>query len=308
MIGTFIFSGCINGETKADIYTSIYPVEFITKEIVQDRFVVKSIYPRGKDIHDYDPTPKDIISMSNSKIIFYIGLGLEAIIEKSKDSTFSHIPTIPLSYNMSLVEVNSEDGHHHNDDDHDDDDHIIYDPHVWLDPEKMKTMTDNVLENIINYLDVTNEDIEFFTNNAKNLKAEFNTIDDEYYSVAYSNDIADKTIMVDHDSYAYWEIRYGIKRIRMRNDNESSDVIPKEMEEKINQAKELGIKYIVTTKNELESSILSQYIRELGLTNDAIVKLHNLSTITAKEEEAGDDYFSIMRENLEVLKVIFIKK
>lgn len=305
ILGLFI-NGCTNSNEKVDIYTSIYPIEFLVKEIVKDQYGVKSIYPRGKDVHDYEPGPKDMIKMSNSKIIFYIGLNLEALIENSKDSTLANVPTVPLSANLTLVELNSDsiDSHSSNSDEG----NIIYDPHVWLDPDKMQTMADTILQSLIQYLHLTEEQINFFTDNANTLKSQLQQLDADFFNVANSNLYANKTIMVDHDAYAYWEARYGIKRIRMRNDNESSDISPSEMEEKINLAKELGIKYICTTKNELESSIIDQYLRELNLTSDAKVQLHHLGTITSEEEKEGYNYFSLMRENLEVLKKVFPKK
>lgn len=301
LASVLLISGCTNNEEAPDIYASIYPIEFITKEIVGNRLVVKSIYPRGKDVHDYEPTPKDVLKMANSKLIFYIGLGLEPIIENSKSSVLKNVPIVALSDNLELVELNGDHVHNHGDD-HDD---IFYDPHIWLDPEKMQKMTQNVLKNIISYFKPSLEDTEYFTNNATNLIDKLNKLDEDFFKVINDSSILNKTIIVDHDAYAYWEIRYGIKRIRLRNDNESTDIIPKEMQEKISLAKELKIKYICTTKNEMESSIINQYLRELNLTSDAKMQLHHLATITAEEEKAGNDYFSLMRDNLEVLKKVF---
>lgn len=300
-----LISGCTNNESAPDIYTSIYPIEFITKEIVCDRLVVKSIYPRGKDVHDYESTPKDVLKMANSKLIFYIGLGLEPIIENSKSSSLKSVPTVALSDNLELVELNGDHVHDHGDN-HDDD--MFYDPHIWLDPEKMQRMAQSVLNNIIYHFNPSQEDIDFFTNNTDILIDKLNKLDEEFFEVVNEPSILNKTIIVDHDAYAYWEIRYGIKRIRLRNDNESTDIILKEMQEKINLAKELKIKYICTTKNEMESSIINQYLSELNLTSDAKVQLHHLATITSEEEKAGNDYFSLMRDNLDILRKVFPKQ
>jgi len=113
--------------------------------------------------------------------------------------------------------------------------------------------------------------------------------------------------MVDHDAYVYWTVKYGIDRIKLRNDNESSDVVPQEIEAKIALAKSLGIKNIVVSKNEMESSIVSQYLSALGLTAEAKVGLHHLGTITSEEEDEGMDYFSIMRDNIDVIAAILPK-
>ncbi|HEY8395912.1 MAG TPA: zinc ABC transporter substrate-binding protein, partial [Bacilli bacterium] len=117
-----------------------------------------------------------------------------------------------------------------------------------------------------------------------------------------------RTIMIDHDAYAYWKDAYGIERIKLRTDNESVDVSPLEMQEKINEAKSRGIRFICVTKNELESSIITQYMAALEIPSENKLTLHNLATITADEEKSGLDYFSIMEENIKVLRKAFPKK
>ena len=74
------FLGSCRREEKADIYVSLYPLQFITESIVKDNMTVKSFYPYGTDVHDYEPAPAQIINMSQSKAIFYIGAGLEALL------------------------------------------------------------------------------------------------------------------------------------------------------------------------------------------------------------------------------------
>jgi ABC-type Zn uptake system ZnuABC Zn-binding protein ZnuA len=54
----------------------------------------------------------------------------------------------------------------------------------------------------------------------------------------------------------------------------------------------------------MESKITNTFLRELGLTEKAKLQLHNLASITTKEEEAGFDYFSLMRQNLFVLRIV----
>lgn len=304
-MSTLLLSSC-QDEIEADIYTSIYPLEFVVKKIVKDDFVVRSVYPRGKDVHSYEVSPKDLMNMVKSKIIFYIGLGLEWIIEDSVNSTLARVPTVSVIKNLSLIEINSDEVHHH----HEGDDHsgVFFDPHIWLDPNRMKIVTDNILEALFEHLDLTAEKKEIYTENAKELKEELTELDEEFRELVSDPVIKYRTILIDHDAYAYWNGTYGIERIRLRNDNESVDVSPVEMQEKINQAKNLGIKYICVTKNEMESSIINQYMTALEIPEENKLALHNLSTITAEEEKAGLDYFSIMKENLKVLEKAFPKK
>jgi len=297
----FLFVGCGNKQEDVDIYASIYPVEFLVTKIVKGRLKVNVVYPRGKDVHDYQVSPRKIINMSRSKIVFCIGLGLEPVIQNSISTVLANVPVISLSEGLTLIEYNSslekEEG----------DEAIFYDPHIWLDPKNMKTMATTVYNSIVENIDLEEDDITFFNENLMSLRNELEELHIEFLDALSNENIDNKTIMVDHDAYGYWQSRYGIKRIRIRNENESTDISPKDIIEKVNQARELGIKYICTTKNEQESKIVSRFLLDMGLDKSAKRELHHLGTITAKEEKT-ENYFSLMRYNLQILCEILPKK
>ena len=81
ILNLYLLSGC-NGETvQVDIYTSIYPLEFIVKNIVEDDYAVRSVFPRGKDVHTYEVSPKDLMSVVKSKIIFILVWGWNGLLK-----------------------------------------------------------------------------------------------------------------------------------------------------------------------------------------------------------------------------------
>ena len=198
-----------------------------------------------------------------------------------------------MSDYCDLVELDG--GHSHGDTEDDHDEHSIYDPHIWLDPIAMINMTNKMLEELIN---IYPEREEQFTLNANNLILELEALNQDFIDRLSSEDILNKTIMVDHDAYAYWTYRYGVNRIKLRGDNESNEVGTQEFLEKINLAKEAQIKYIISTKNETKSSMFNQYLKELGATE---LSLHHLGTITTQELKEGITYLTIMEENLNTL-------
>ena len=64
-------------EEKMDIVTSIYPVYDFTRQIAGDKANVTMLLPAGVEIHDYEPTPQDIIEIKNSDLFIYLGKQLE---------------------------------------------------------------------------------------------------------------------------------------------------------------------------------------------------------------------------------------
>lgn len=287
-----VIAGCRTSD-KADIYTTVYPIEFVAKEIVKDKKVVKSVYPRGGEVHDYEPYPKQIIAIADCDVLFYIGLGLEPFIENALATTFKDLKTVKVTDGLQLVQMDGT--HTHGKEVESDHEGEIYDTHVWLDPLSLKEITITVLQELIL---VYPEYEEEFTVNAQALVVELEALHNEYVDALADEAITSKTIMVDHDAYAYWTFRYGINRIKLRSDNESNEVDPATLIAKINQAKELGIKYIIASKNETESALFDQYLSNLNAEQE---ELHHLGTITTNELKAGKNYLSIMRDNLQVL-------
>lgn len=301
MLIAVLLPGCNTPEEEVDIYASIYPVYYITDYIVKDKMVVKQVYPTGADVHEYDPgNGKEIVKMSKAKIMFYIGAGLEGFINKSKPIFDKHpIKLVELSNYLELCKQTSDGFAYFEEEDNNT--IGLADTHVWLDPLRMLTMSEIVLQNII---EIDPENKDFYEENFNELKERLLKLDSEY-SIKLSDKVYEKIIMVDHDSYLYWEERYGIRRIRTRIDNESCDANPSNIETNIQLAKQYNIKYIVTTSNETVCGIIDKYASTLEAE---VVELNHLSTLYKTDIESQKDYFKIMYENLNTLLEILPKK
>lgn len=295
-----IFPGC-GEEEKIDIYASIYPVYYITDYIVEDKLVVKQVYPTGADVHEYDPgNGKEIVKMSKAKVMFYIGAGLEGFINKSKPIFDKHpIKLVELSANLQLCKQTNDGFEYLTEEDSKK--MSLADTHVWLDPLRMLSMAEVVLQNVI---EIDPENQEFYQENFNSLKERLVKLDNEY-TLKLKDEDFDKIIMVDHDSYLYWEERYGIKRIRTRIDNESCDATPSNIEKNIELARAHNIKFIVTTQNETVCGIIDKYASTLEAE---VVEINHLSTLYKSDIENQRDYFKIMYDNLNILLRILPKK
>jgi zinc transport system substrate-binding protein len=300
LVMMIIFPGC-GEEEKIDIYASIYPVYYITDYIVEDKLVVKQVYPTGADVHEYDPgNGKEIVKMSKAKVMFYIGAGLEGFINKSKPIFDKHpIKLVELSANLQLCKQTNDGFEYLTEEDSKK--MSLADTHVWLDPLRMLSMAEVVLQNVI---EIDPENQEFYQENFNSLKERLVKLDNEY-TLKLNDEDFDKIIMVDHDSYLYWEERYGIKRIRTRIDNESCDATPSNIEKNIELARAHNIKFIVTTQNETVCGIIDKYASTLEAE---VVEINHLSTLYKSDIENQRDYFKIMYDNLNILLRILPKK
>ncbi|MBF2482690.1 zinc ABC transporter substrate-binding protein, partial [Listeria seeligeri] len=76
-----ILTGCSDSsdtKTNSDkltVYTTVYPLQYLTEQIGGKYVDVHSIYPPGSDAHSFEPTQKDMMKIADSDLFFYIGLG-----------------------------------------------------------------------------------------------------------------------------------------------------------------------------------------------------------------------------------------
>jgi zinc transport system substrate-binding protein len=93
------------------VYTSMYPIYDFTAKIAGDRAEVINLVPPGAEPHDYEPSAKDLVRLSESDVFIYNGSGMELWIEKVLDSLdTSKMQIVSMSDHVSLLSL-EETGH-----------------------------------------------------------------------------------------------------------------------------------------------------------------------------------------------------
>lgn len=273
-------------EDRLIIYTSVYPLQFIVTEIGGDLVSVNSVYPPGVDAHTYEPSSKDMTNIAKSDAFIYLGAGMESFSESIVETLASHdILFIEIGENKELFlagEDEEHDGHQHSD----------LDPHIWLDPLKMIEVAE-IITRKISELDPNNQEI--YENNFVQLSKKLRELDEQF--VATIDKKEKKKLLVSHAAYGYWEERYGIEQIPISGLSSTDEPSQKELANIAKLAKEENIQYVIFEQT--GSNRLAEVIREsIGAEKRYI---HNLEVLTEEDIDNGEDYFSIMEQNVETL-------
>lgn len=273
-------------DSQITIYTSIYPIQYITQEITGDEILVQSIYPPGVDAHTYEPSTRDLTSIANGEAFIYLGAGMEGFAETAVEALQSHDVTfIELGKNTALF--HSTDDHDHHGHDHGD-----YDPHIWLDPLRMITIAEMIQEELIK---IKPNQQALYEKNLHQLKEKLLQLDQDFKDTLLPK--TDKHMIVAHAAYGYWEERYGIEQIAISGLSSGSEPSQKDLVEIVETAKNLNLTYIIFEQNSSDrvSSIIQDYIGAEAL------EIHNLETLTDQDIKNHEDYISLMKQNLTVL-------
>lgn len=306
ILGASIFlTGCkgdnstanTQNENQLSIYTTVYPLEYMAKQIGGDYVNVSSIYPAGVDEHTFEPTQKDIINIAESDLFYYIGYNLEGFANNvTKTLANENVEMVAIGEKVELdAHEHEEEGHEHEDHEHEDDghDHGSVDPHLWIDPLYAKEMAKHIKDSLIEKMP---EQESTFEENYQVLSQKFDELNTEYTNVF--SEAQHKEFLVSHAAFGYWEERYDVEQISVSGLSTSEEPTQKSLENLVDTAKEHELKYILVEQN-VNSKLTDIIQKEAKLTS---LPIHNLSILTQDDIEKGRDYFSIAKDNLDSLQ------
>ncbi|MDQ0160943.1 metal ABC transporter substrate-binding protein [Aeribacillus alveayuensis] len=282
-------------EDQLIIYTTIFPLQDFTKKIGGNHVLVESVFPPNADAHTYEPTTKQMVKMAEADLFIYTGIGLEGFAEKAHETLETeNVKVIKASEGIELIKSNDEDEDEHADKHEDEHTHLDdLDPHVWLDPVLAVQLAENIKNALVELKPETRKDFE---ENFEQLKEQLNDLDQQFKDVVQNAERSE--IIVSHAAYGYWENRYGIQQISISGLSPTNEPSQKELAEIIEFAQKHNLKYVIFEQN-VSNNIANIVQSELGAE---ALTLHNLESITEEETKNGEDYFSLMKQNLETLK------
>lgn len=275
LIGIFVItlSGCdIKSDTmeNIEIYTTNYPIEYITQRLYGDHSTINSIYPNGIKIDDYNLTNKQITDYSDSDLYIFNGLNEKekSYVNKMRNKN-NNLKIIDTTLYMEYDEAIEE---------------------LWLDPSNFLMMAQNIKKGFGEYIDnyYLNNDID---KNYENLKIEASNLDAKIKSTVEKAD--NKTIVATSNMFKYLE-KYGLTVYTLEGGINSKDI--EKVKTLIYNNK---IKYIFTKDNEELSSDIKYLIKGTNIKTES---WYSLTNISEDKRNSNADYFTIMNENIDALK------
>lgn len=260
-----------SSSNKLSIAASIYPVYFLASEIGGNKVFTYNITPAGVEPHDFEPTSKDMVTISSSKLLILNG-GVETWGFKIQDSLQNKgVPIVTAG--KGLIVQN--------------------DPHIWLSPQMFLLEAERIgkaLEDI----DIQNAD--YYRTNQEALAIKLNTLDQKY--LAELKNCQSKYIITSHAAFGYMAKQYGLTEVPIAGLTPDAEPSIKQLVDITKFAKDNNIKYIFYET--LGSPKLAQTIaREIG---GQILPLDPIEGLSNNKIAEGADYFSIMEDNLKNLQ------
>lgn len=307
-----------------NIYTTIYPINYLTNYLYEDYSSVYSIYPSGVNINEFNLSDKKISEYSKSDLFIFNGQDKDrdyAVKMINKNNDLKIIDTsLSITYDYSVTEL-------------------------WLNPNNYLMMAQNIKTGLNEYISdpYINKEID---KKYEELNKSLSKLD-AYLKETLKN-ASYKTIVTDSDSLKFLEllltdksfnvisldkteevnITYTAKEkdtldsIAKENDISKEDIIKLNdlNNEKINVNQKLNltiktvsnnniakvkklitdreIKYIYTI-NDINSDIVKELVNSYDID---VLKINNMNTIDGGVTNSNENYLTIMNNNIDLLR------
>ena len=287
-------AGQSTAKEKLTIVASFYPMYDFAKRIAGDKAEVTCLVPAGTEPHDWEPTSRDIQTIQEADFLIYNGAGMEHWVKDVLDGLGfdAKLVAVETSKGVNLLSLEDDDHDHEEGHDHNHGDSTT-DPHVWLSPLNAKIQMKNICD-ALSEKDASNKD-EYAAHLDK-ANAEFETLDNDFHKGLDS--LPNKTIVVSHQAFGYLCEAYGLTQMPIEGVEADAEPNAQEMKKITEFVKENNVKVIFS--EELVSPKVAQAIAEA--TGAQVKELNPLEGLTDEQLKAGEDYLSVMRDNLKALE------
>ena len=145
-----IKTNIVYAEEKIRLVTTFTIIADIAKNVAGDRVIVESITKPGVEIHNYKPTPKDVLRARKADIILWNGLNLEQWFSRFF-SNVDNTPSVVISNGIKPISI--FEGEYTG----------KPNPHAWMSTKNALVYVDNIYSALA---DIDPKNKEYYANNA----------------------------------------------------------------------------------------------------------------------------------------------
>ena len=294
-----------NSGDKKSVITTIFPEYDWVMNILGDKkddMNVSMLLDSGVDLHSYQPSPKDIVNISNCDLFIYVGgesdAWVEDVLKQAKNKDMLTINLLETLGDAAKEEELIEGMQGEEEEEEEEEEEKEYDEHVWLSLKNAELFVKTISESI-SALD--KENANYYKQNADTYAANLKQLDQQYEAAVQAG--TQKTLLfADRFPFRYltedYSLKYYAAFIGCSAETEASFETIAFLANKVD---ELGLKVIL--KIESSDGAIANTVKNATKNKDQqILTMDSIQSATTKEYKNGRNYLSIMTSNLDILK------
>lgn len=311
-----ILTGCsntssTNTKNKINIVCTIYPQYDWVMNLIGENtsdYNVSLLVNNGVDLHNFQPSAKDIVTISTCDFFLYVGgesdSWVQEVITDAGNDDMISMNMMDVLGDMAQVEEVIEGMENHDHEEKHEDDHPSkeetseYDEHIWLSLKNAQVICKEISSKLCKLTPKNSDTIE---NACTDYLAKLASLDSQYTNVVNS---AKRNVLLFGDRFPFrylvedYEIDYYAAFPGCSAETEASFNTIVFLAEKMDS---LSLPVVCVTESS-DRSVAKTIIENTKSKDANILAFDSMQSVTENDIKNGISYFSIMESNLSVLE------
>lgn len=182
----------------------------IVQQVGGSRISLTTLLPVGVDPHSFEPTPRDLATVANARLVFTSGVGLESFMDALLKNAGGQAEVVAVSDGVELRRLTAaelaahqaeEAGEAHAEED--------VDPHTWTSPANARIFVDNIRQALSRVDPVHAAEYQA---NARTYQARLDELDRWVQAQIDTIPAENRILVTDHVTFGYYADRYGLQQ------------------------------------------------------------------------------------------------
>lgn len=210
-----------NADAKIDVATTISTLNSFVNAVGGDRVVVHNIVPIGASPETFQPTPQDVATVADARLLVENGANLETWLDRLlSNAGSSNLKTVVCADGLPVKNLN---------------------PHLWMDPVLAKQYVEKIRDGLI-AVDPGHE--AEYRKNAADYEAKLDVLTRDIQAQIATIPPAHRYMIVFHNAFQYYNDRFGLTTLGFVERNPGQEPNPEQIARLIDLAKQHGVKAV----------------------------------------------------------------
>ena len=242
------------------VVTTFTVIEDMARNVAGDAAIVQSITRPGAEIHDYQPTPGDILKAQKADLILWNGLNLERWFEKFF-SDLDDVPGIVVTEGVEPLSIGQG----------------AYagkpNPHAWMSPANAVIYVDNIRKALV-HADPANAAI--YNRNAENYTAQIRAIEAPLQNALAAIPAEQRWLVTSEGAFSYLARDLNMQEIYLWPVNAEQQGTPQQVRNVIDRVRANQIP-VVFSESTVSDRPAKQVAKESGARYGGVLYVDSLS-------------------------------
>jgi manganese/iron transport system substrate-binding protein len=260
VVAVSLATGSAIAQEKFKVVTTFTIIADIARNIAGDAAVVESITKPGAEIHDYQPTPQDIVGAQGANLVLWNGMNLERWFEKFFENV-RDVPQVVVSDGVEPLGIT--EGPYNG----------KPNPHAWMSPSNALIYVENIRKALAEH-DPANA--ETYNTNAAAYSEQIKALDAPLRERLSTIPEEQRWLVTSEGAFSYLARDYGMKELYLWPINADQQGTPQQVRKVIDEVRANGIP-VVFSESTVSDKPARQVAKETGALYGGVLYVDSLS-------------------------------